>query len=415
MASATRTKNGRQPKDQSCHDCWLGDGKGCEPYQATKRCRRNLAPTVYWPPNLPTARAKIAVLVTRLGIGDIPLNLLGQFLRNTAARQRHSMLIALALGLLFVAASIQRAQAQSCVQLNGATYTQNFNTLAVSGSSNVNSLPIGFTFSEAGSGNSTYAASDGSNPTGDTYSFGSGTTVDRALGELTTASVQSTVGACFVNNTGSAIITALVGYTGEQWRLGTTGGPVDRLDFQFSADATGLTNGIWINVDGLDFTTPNNVSQPGTLDGNVAINRQVFAPVALNPVSLIAANATFFIRWLPSNITGANDALAIDDFLLGYVPPPGLSGDFNSNNEVDAADYVAWRKGNQLQNETVSPGSNTAADYTPWRINYGATSAGSGSSLGSGTAVPEPGSALMGLASGLGLICVYICRRVRGK
>jgi hypothetical protein len=342
------------------------------------------------------------------------LNLLGQFLRKTANLHRQSMLIALALGLLFVAASIQRAQAQSCVQLNGATYTQNFNTLAVSGSSNINSLPIGFTFSEAGSGNSTYVASDGSNPTGDTYSFGTGTATDRALGELTTASVQSTVGACFVNNTGSAIMTAVVGYTGEQWRLGTTGGPVDRLDFQFSADATGLTNGIWINVDGLDFTTPNNISLPGALDGNAAIDRQVFAPVTLNPVSLIAANATFFIRWLPSNITGANDALAIDDFLLGYVPPPGLSGDFNSNNEVDAADYVVWRKkfgpGNLPNDAGISPGVIDAADYTHWTKRFGISAipfagSGSGNEVNSGD-VPEPASVCLVLVGGwvLGVI-----------
>jgi hypothetical protein len=309
---------------------------------------------------------------------------------------------------LFVAISTQRAQAQSCVQLNGATYTQNFNTLAVSGSSNVNSLPIGFTFSEAGSGNSTYAASDGSNPTGDTYSFGSGTTTDRALGELTSASVQSTVGACFVNNTGSAIMSAVVGYTGEQWRLGTTGGPVDRLDFQFSTDATGLTNGIWINVDGLDFTTPNNISSPGALDGNLAINRLVIPRVTLNPVSPIAANATFFIRWLPSNITGANDALAIDDFLLGYIPPPGLSGDFNSNNEVDAADYVIWRKkfgpGTLPNDAAISPGVIDTADYAHWRTRFGISAipfAGSGSSnvVGSGE-VPEPASAYLTLACG---------------
>jgi hypothetical protein len=93
----------------------------------------------------------------------------------------------------------------------------------------------------------------------------------------------------------------------------------------------------------------------------------------------------------------------------------GRAGDYNNDGKVDAADYVAWRKGSQLQNETVSPGSNTAADYTPWQLNYGATAAGSGASFGSGTAVPEPGSVLLGLASGLGLICIYICRRIRGK
>jgi hypothetical protein len=221
-------------------------------------------------------------------------------LLKAGAAARWSTLIVFALSFLFVAVHSQRAHAQSCVQLNSTTYTQNFNTLPVSGASNILTLPTGFTFFEAGSGgNASYAASDGSSSTGDTFSFGTSTNTDRAFGELTTATVQSTVGACFVNNTGSAIMTALLGYTGEQWRLGTTGGPVDRLDFQFSTDATSLTNGTWTNVDGLDFTTPNNVSAPGALDGNVAGNRTAFAPTALNPATPIAANATFFVRWLP--------------------------------------------------------------------------------------------------------------------
>jgi len=76
---------------------------------------------------------------------------------------------------------------------------------------------------------------------------------------------------------------------------------------------------------------------------------------------------------------------------------------------------VLWRKGGTLQNETLTPGTVTPDDYTPWQINYGATSPGAGSGLGTGSAVPEPGSALLGLVSGLGLICVYFCRRIRGK
>jgi hypothetical protein len=319
------------------------------------------------------------------------------------------MLIEFALSFMFVTPCSQRAQAQSCVQLNSTTYTQNFNTLPVTGASNILTLPIGFAFSEAGSGNNaSYAASDGSSPTGDTYSFGTSTNTDRALGELTTGTVQSTVGACFVNNTGSAIMTALVGYTGEQWRLGTTGGAVDRLDFQFSTDATSITSGTWTNVDALDFATPNNVSAPGALDGNAAGNRVVFAPTALNPATPIAANATFYMRWLPSNITGANDGLAIDDFLLGFIAPPGLSGDFNSNNQVDAGDYVIWLKkfgAGTLPNDAgVSPGNIDAADYAHWRKRFGISAipfaaSGSGSDPGSAN-VPEPAAiALLLLAA----------------
>ena len=91
---------------------------------------------------------------------------------------------------------------------------------------------------------------------------------------------------------------------------------------------------------------------------------------------------------------------AIDDFLLGFIPPPGLSGDFNSNNEVDAGDYVIWRKkfgpGTLPNDAGISPGTIDAADYAHWRKRFGISAipfAGSGSGNGSefdSANVPEP-------------------------
>jgi hypothetical protein len=142
----------------------------------------------------------------------------------------------------------------------------------------------------------------------------------------------------------------------------------------------------------------------------------------LNNTSAQDTASQFNFGWIGIKITNEADATG-QVVGYGYETQPGVAilandtgaraGDYNNDGKVDAADYVTWRNGNPLQNETVTPGSTTPADYTPWRINYGATSAGSGSSLGSGTAVPEPGSALLSLASGIGLICVYLCRRIR--
>lgn len=78
----------------------------------------------------------------------------------------------------------------------------------------------------------------------------------------------------------------------------------------------------------------------------------------------------------------------------------GVPGDYNGNGVVDMSDYVLWRNGGPLQNEINTPGTVDASDYTAWRSRFGATS-GSGSSLGAGSAVPEPGSlSLMILAFG---------------
>jgi hypothetical protein len=144
--------------------------------------------------------------------------------------------------------------------------------------------------------------------------------------------------------------------------------------------------------------------------------------VDLNDESANNTASEYRYGWIGVKITNEADATG-QVVGWGYETQPGVSilagdtgargGDYNNDGKVDAADYVLWRKGGTLQNETLTPGTVTPDDYTPWRINYGGTWPGSG--LGSGSAVPEPGSALLGLASGLSLICVYVCRRIRGK
>jgi PEP-CTERM motif len=94
---------------------------------------------------------------------------------------------------------------------------------------------------------------------------------------------------------------------------------------------------------------------------------------------------------------------------------PGTPGDYNGNGKVDAADYVLWRNGGPLQNETVTLGSVTPEDYTAWRASFG-NPPGAGSAIGgSFSAVPEPSSLLLGLGTGLVVAGAYFWRRIRGK
>ncbi|MBS1806682.1 MAG: hypothetical protein JST84_00655 [Acidobacteria bacterium] len=228
----------------------------------------------------------------------------------------------LALSLLLVLLRLSPSIAATGISLTaiGTAYTQNFDSLVISGTSST--LPLGWSLSETGTGaDANYRAGDGGNNTGDTYSFGVGS--DRAFGSLQSSSVISTIGAGFTNNTGQPITSMVVSFTGEQWRLGTVG-RADRLDFQYSLDATGLTDGSWMNVDALDFSSPVTTGTTGALDGNNAANRLT---VSANITGLNIPNgATFFIRWTDSNASGADDGLAIDDFSLtpktGDAPPP---------------------------------------------------------------------------------------------
>jgi autotransporter-associated beta strand protein len=75
-----------------------------------------------------------------------------------------------------------------------------------------------------------------------------------------------------------------------------------------------------------------------------------------------------------------------------FVPPP-LSGDYNEDGVVDAADYVVWR--DNLGSETALPNDDTVGvgpdDYDRWKAHFGETNlGGTGSAASSG--VPEPHS-----------------------
>ena len=92
---------------------------------------------------------------------------------------------------------------------------------------------------------------------------------------------------------------------------------------------------------------------------------------------------------------------------IDYVESTGLPGDYNSDGNVDLADYTVWRNnlggdGTALPNRSVALDGSAIGqlDYMVWKANFGASSSGLGSLAGA--SVPEPTSivllAMMGLA-----------------
>lgn len=210
--------------------------------------------------------------------------------------------------------------AQVSLNILNGSYTQDFNTLASTGTTNdVSTLPTGWTFLETGTNaNTTYASGTGSSNAGNTYSLGVDS--DRALGGLRSGSLIPVLGAGFVNNTGAVITTLYITYSGEQWRLGATPrASADRLDFQYSLDASSLASGTWTDLDSLDFTAPVISGTVGALIGN---NNRVTLANAITGLA-IAPGSTFWIRWNDVDVSGADDALAIDDFT---IVPNGIPG-----------------------------------------------------------------------------------------
>lgn len=223
---------------------------------------------------------------------------------------------------------------ETCIPIYdaGNNYYQSFDSLAATGTSS--SLPSGFFMSESGSNaNTTYTAGTGSSGTGDTFSFGATGETDRALGGLLSGSLIPLFGGCIVNRSDQPITWISMTYVGEQWRLGSAG-RADRLDFQYSSDATSLNSGTWVDDNELDFIAPITTGSARALDGNTGGVGLSKTFTTLN----IPVNGQFWFRWTDFNASGADDGLAIDDFNI-KVPV------------VSAADtFISGRVLNQLGN-----------------------------------------------------------------
>jgi len=108
----------------------------------------------------------------------------------------------LILAFLMMSILATATEADIMLSIGSPTYSENFDTLAASGTSSV--LPDGWVFAETGSNaNSIYTAGTGSSTTGDTYSFG--TNGDRAFGGLRSGSLVPLFGFSFSNGGANAI------------------------------------------------------------------------------------------------------------------------------------------------------------------------------------------------------------------
>ncbi|MEH1992861.1 DUF4347 domain-containing protein [Nostoc sp.] len=213
--------------------------------------------------------------------------------------------------LAFQPKVIQAYQSILLASFNG-TYSQNFNSLAISGTPTwVNDSTISGWYSTR----TTYSPGTGSNNTGGLYSFGSSNNPDRALGSLASGTTGTIYyGLRLQNNTGSAITKLQVSYTGEQWRNGgNTSQQQLKFSYQTGSTITNLTTGTWTPVTSLDFTGPIATATAGLLNGNQIANRVVITPVIFNLATPIANGEEIILRWEDIDDGGKDHGLAIDD------------------------------------------------------------------------------------------------------
>jgi hypothetical protein len=152
------------------------------------------------------------------------------------------------------------------ILISAGTYTQNFNSLAASGTSNPwvdNSTLPGWYASRSAGGPAvaTYRADGGTSIAGALYSYGTGTAADRALGTIASATPGDLAfGVRFTNDSAVTVTNLQLSYAGEEWRNGGNG-ESNSLAFAYRI-GTGLTNSdaananAWTSASALSFVAP---------------------------------------------------------------------------------------------------------------------------------------------------------------
>jgi hypothetical protein len=122
----------------------------------------------------------------------------------------------------------------------------------------------------------------------------------------------------------------------------------------------------------------------GTLDVSLISG---FSPGLGNSFEVLHADGGIFDEFnhivLPALSLGLDWNVVYSNFSVLLEVVPSLSGDFNFDGTVDAADYVVWRKTDGAQ-----------GSYETWRTHFGET-VGGGSGAGANATAPEPDMLVM--------------------
>jgi len=149
--------------------------------------------------------------------------------------------------------------------------------------------------------------------------------------------------------------------------------PINRPTIRYDAGVFPSANGTEGHIDG-------SLEDGGNwgVNGNYASDAEMIAAWDLTMTSVDRID-----------LFGLTPDTQIDN--MGFVLPDVTPGDFDSDNDIDGADFLAWQRGE-------SPSSLSASDLADWESNFGTVAAVTGVA-----AVPEPSTVTFMLLASFGL------------
>jgi len=219
---------------------------------------------------------------------------------------------------------------QTNVNTIGTAVQENFNSLPSSGSAaswSQNSTVSGWYAYETDPYRVavSYIADSGASNTGRVYSYGRAGSSERALGSLGSGSTDSIVyGWRLKNNTGKAITSINVSYTGEQWRRGANTA-TNKLAFFYkvassitsidSLEIKNLSSSSYVSISSLDFTSPSVGAAFSITNGNDnAFQTKFNQDITVN----IPIGYEIMIMWFDDDDASNDHGLAIDDISVTF-------------------------------------------------------------------------------------------------
>ena len=219
--------------------------------------------------------------------------------------------------------------ANSQVTMNGTgSHSQNFDVLLATGTANpwADNSTIPNWFSQRTGTGTTYRADNGANNAGSLYSYGTGTTTERALGTVGSggAAAGNFAHGVLLQNTGTtAVGTFTLGYTLEQWRNGGVA-TAQSITVWYKVSSSAITslnpnvNTGWTQVTALTTSSPIFSASSATLDGNATANKVTLTNVAI-PGLTVAPGEYVMIKWEDPDHSGSDHGLSIDDVTVAWA------------------------------------------------------------------------------------------------